>query len=204
MKETGIIMSGDHPKLILDGIKTMTRRVIKPQPNNLYPLQQWIDDKPQLTDIYVEFPGYKYYKCPYGQVGDSLWVKETFLIQEQLWVEDHYEPDGRIYYRADTTNPDTYKGYWKPSRFMPRWASRITLEITGIRVERLQEIELTDIDDELYIPDELIALPDNKGKFLAIQQLFIDLWDSLNAKRDYGWDKNPYVWVISFKEVGKG
>ena len=163
MKETGIIMSGDHPKLILDGTKTMTRRVIKPCSTAT------LFDGSQPEWVFTMA------KCPHGQVGDRLWVKET-------WWQDS---DNDIYYKADwQTNPRN--GKWKPSRFMPRWASRITLEITEVRVERVQEISAAD------------CFKEGVEMYKPIQQ-FQSLWDSLNAKRGFGWEVNPWVWVIRFK-----
>jgi len=202
MKETGIIMSGNHPKLILDKLKTMTRRTYGLEKVNDMP---YLWEKPFYSEEYQRWGFWQkntgdviYLKCPYGQVGDRLWVRETFC-----------EPTtGRIIYKVDETpyeissdGSGLYSYHtWKPSIHMPRWASRIILEITAIRVERVQEIELVDVEDEgIIIPNELLALPDHKGKYLAILQLFIDLWDSLNAKRGLGWDFNPWVWPISFK-----
>ncbi len=219
MKETGIIMSGNHPKLILDGVKTQTRRVIKPQPYphkmqarsvfNISPFfQGWLWN-PKKNDLPIS-PGYNFIDwkiyCPYGQVGDRLWVRETFFYE---WPTEE-QPDDmrecRIVYRA--SEPDYIQPEWKennefprqytwtPSIFMPRWASRITLEITEVRVERLQEISPFDCGEEGInrTGDILVA-----GKFM--KECFQILWDSLNAKRGYGWEVNPWVWVISFRRV---
>ncbi len=192
MKETGIIMSGNHPKLVLDGRKTQTRRVIKITPDD-WELKRINHGAVVLfwpTDIETDGV-YKLIKCPYGQVGDRLWVREThkLIATEDGWVA--------LYKADDTTRlcncvvDSHYDGYynvrlnrWRPSIFMPRWASRITLEITDIRVERLLDMSLADVKAEGFVDDHVDE--------------FENLWDSLNAKRGYGWSSNPWVWVISF------
>jgi len=207
MKETGIIMSGNHPKLILDEIETMTRRT--------YGLN-FVNNNPDIwqTPTNIDTFWWRFYKkqsefnitldCPYGQVGDRLWVKEKFYFRVG-------SPDAVIYFDGteklrtgeiieNFANVDRLK--WRPSIHMFKEFSRITLEITDVRVEKLQEIKLVDIEDEgIVIPSELTALLNHKGKYLAIQQLFIDFWDSLNAKRGYSWNTNPWVWVISFRRM---
>ena len=199
MKETGIIMSGEHPKLILDEIKTQTRRVLRPQPDlgldsfESYGHIEVGKYHPTLVDKNgEEYPGEEIFgaytddgewgwKYPYGQVGDRLWVRETFWAMA----------DGKtIYYKATVPFPN-FPFSWKPSIHMPRWASRITLEITDVRVERLQEISPLDIVAEGY---DSFGIP--SGVFW-----FKELWDSINAKRGYGWEVNPWVWVISFRRL---
>lgn len=192
MKQTGIIMSGNHPQLVLDELKTMTRRVMDPQPE-VKPNGHWVW-KGSLWIFEVE--GVKevlYSNCPYGQVGDRLWVREAFSL-------DIYHSAGATLYRAD--GKETYVEYgtdrehrihWKPSIFMPRWASRITLEITEVRVERVQEITLGDVKAEG------ITTSEGQNIVYGLFDNFERLWDSLNAKRGWGWEVNPWVWVISFK-----
>ena len=204
MKETGIIMSGNHPKLILDGIKTMTRRVIKPQPFEVSQQSQLI--RLREGDPYLRTA--EYY-CPYGQVGDRLWVRENFFYGGGFYdnrtcniryavdnVEIKYKiPDGYswdktckwCYTKLDGSHPI------RPSIFMPRWASRITLEITEVRVERLQEISDSDCQAEGC------QYPQWHGSHTSWKGAYKALWDSLNAKRGYGWEVNPWLWVISFK-----
>jgi len=175
LKETGIMMSGNHPKLILDGTKTMTRRVIKPQP---IITGQFADYKNLTTLIENLFEF-----CPYGQIGQRLWVRET-------WANDPETGGKPLLYKADMTwEPESYfkqdGGKWRPSIFMPRWASRITLEITEVRVAKLND--MTENDAHAEGVDNLVT--------------FMLLWDSLNAKRGYGWTSNPFVWCISFRRV---
>ena len=123
------------------------------------------------------------YHCPYGQVGSRLWVQAT-------WHQDTgLSSDKTIHYKADNFS-DSYS--WKPSIFMPRWASRITLEITGVRVERVQEI----------ITKEAIAEGFVAGLRESETDAFHNFWDSLNAKRGNGWEANPWVWAIEFVKEG--
>jgi len=167
MKERPIIFNCQMVKAIQEGRKTQTRRVIKPQ----------------MEDHIVP-------RCPYGQIGDRLYVKETWAIRENLWVDDHYEPDGRTIYRAD----GDYADRWKPSIFMPRWASRITLEITAIKVERVAEISEDDAIAEGIVPEQ--------HPFDAPPAMrFAIVWDSINASKGYGWEANPLCWVLTFKET---
>jgi len=204
MKETGIIMSGNHPKLILDGRKTMTRRVIKPQSDTLQ-FQQIINFENKAIAQFreVRFNNPIDIACPYGQVGDRLWVRETWAAQ---FIYDDYSPrdipkDSVIFYKThDRLKLEIAKehrdlGKWRPSIHMPRWASRITLEITDIRVERVQEISDKDCITE-GCPHALVMLPT-----VPMQEWYKHLWDSINAKRGYSWEANPWVWIISFNSI---
>lgn len=150
--------------------------------------------------------------CPYGGPGDRLWVRETFNRTDPGGL------NGLYYYRADTGFPwgDAYIGIeaWKPSIFMPREASRITLEITDVRLERVQDISEADaIAEGLYkfSGRQLCGMPevdtwDGRNFFYhpdtrAARFDYWNLWDKINAKRGFGWDKNPWVWVITFKRI---
>ena len=203
MKEKPIIFSTEMVKAILDGSKTQTRRVIKPQPGER---EYWQPTK----GFYVPIEKACRYS-PYKK-GGRFWVRETFTRRtdgiDQILYKQQYDELVKMFDISDNDRPDWLpklpefpKLKWKPSIHMFRKDSKITLEITGVKVERLQDIELTDIDDELVIPEEYLNLPDNVGKFYAIRQLFIDLWDSINTKRGYGWGTNPFVWVIEFKRL---
>jgi len=226
MKERPIIFSTEMVKAILDGRKTMTRWVI-----NLkgYSQQIWGECIPHngseaklLGEPYLKVPhdlvidnaGTRI-TCPYGQAGDRLWVRETHIFE----VNEDYPKDPRGHYdeEADEHLIPHYKaddedisdwldlesgdmgGKWRPSIFMPRWASRLTLEITGVRVERLQEITEEDAQVE--------GCPKIIGDFTGLEvaparYVFEKLWDSLYARRGYGWGKNPWVWVIRFDNIG--
>lgn len=204
MKERPIIFSTDMVKAILDGRETQTRRVIKPQPkpdstflnlllNERTKRLMAIFHKTTETG-FVQYPR----QCPYGQVGDRLWVRETFC---QVCYKNDNEQD--VCYKEDCeTNPSIVQcnEKWTSSYFMPRWASRITLEITEVRVEQLVKIDIRDIHSEG------ICLPEDKVGYYG--KLYVDafhnLWDSINAKRGYSWEVNPWVWVINFKRLPDG
>jgi len=199
MKETGIIMSGDHPKLILEGKKTITRRVIESKLLMLPHTLEVYKEADHYEARWISKAGVNHYcndllaHCPYGGVGDRLWVKETFW-HPPIYVGDVFaglikKDTSIVSYKANLEPHQAERQIWKPSIFMPRWASRITLEITEVRVERLQEISHDDVGAE--------------GLSNAINNplFFPTVWDSLNAKRGFGWETNPFVWCISFKRV---
>jgi len=212
MKEHPILFSTDMVKAILDGRKTMTRRILKPQPDagleefDRYAKIEVGKYAPTLIDKDGEqYPGDEIFgaytddgewgwKCPYGQVGDRLWVREKFYFRVG-------NPDAVIYFDGTEkfrnghiiehfANVDRLK--WKPAIHMFRDFSRITLEITDIRVERVQEITEEDIRAEGFYPHP--GWP---------EQMFDLYWDKLNAKRGYSFESNPWVWVISFKVSNK-
>ena len=202
-------------RAILEGRKTQTRRVIKPQSDVMYcdfDAMGWelIEEKreysayfklPKPSWIAPDKPTWRRMKSIYGEPGDRLWVRETWL------------QDGEIYlYKADFGNgilSDSWNGHWKPSIHMPRKASRLMLEIVNVRAERLQDINLSDAraegvadeDWDLWREDaETIGLPDGAHIQNEID-LFSELWDCINLSRGYGWDVNPWVWVIEFKRT---
>ncbi len=182
MKEHPILFTGEMVRAILDGIKTQTRRVIKPQSGA--PI------------------------CKYN-VRDRLWVRETWCYK---MTDGRYEYNANgnplVYYRA--TDPDVeavdddgmtkYRkdgspaSPWIPSIYMPYWAARIFLEITDLKVERLQEIS----------EDDAKAEGAEHWAAHGYVTSFSYLWDSINGKRGYGWDVNPKVRVITFKMIKGG
>jgi hypothetical protein len=176
VKEHPILFKTEMVKAILDGRKTQTRRIITPQPNNPY-----IDG-----DIIR-----KYLSCRLGEVGDRLWVKET-------WDSDctcgSPECTGVIYKAGYDGKiiPDK----WRPSIFMPRKYSRITLGITDVKVQRLQDITTEDI-----IAEGIISTLREHDAEVDLRDKYKVLWDSINFKRGYGWNTNPWVWVITFKKL---
>lgn len=205
MKETPILMSTDMIKATLEGRKVMTRRTYGLEKVNANP-DEWeyrgiLDSSPQWhifrhipTDTCLDI------KCPYGQAGDLLWFKETWIVDAQFDGDKASEipTDAEVWYKTSPPLPDSFNK-WRSGRFMPKWACRIRREIKSIRAEKLQDIELVDIVDEgTLIPEKIYDLPDHKGKYLAIQQYFIDLWDSINGKK-YPWSSNPWVWPIEFE-----
>lgn len=211
-KERPILFSAPMVRAILEGRKTQTRRVIKPEPylyENCAPVlgehrvlgTAWYwHYKPSIG---VELnTAIKQGWCPYGSPGDHLWVREKHY-QYGKWVKAGKTIKGRegypdVAYIGEKEIPaDRTALTWhiRPSIHMPRWASRITLEITGIRVERVQEITIGDVIAEGYPKSRSI---DSRPQPIP---WFIELWNSINARRGFGWDKNPWVWVISFKKL---
>jgi len=238
MNDRPILFSGPMVRAILSGAKTQTRRIMKPKPDHchrdiLNGNKNWYRLLPQL--------GEKQLKCPYGQPGDRLWVRET-------WGCFDYSHDQRaIAYRADGDDggctwieiPKEYHHFgamgeedlpqycpandkWRPSIHMPRWASRITLEVTEVRVERIRDIDPTDCwaegmpmerrRDEIPHLVEFLSggkadgLRPKLGPWYTVDPIpeFRKLWNSINAKRGYGWDVNPWVWVVSFRKSSYG
>lgn len=201
MKETGIIMSGNHPKLILDGIKTQSRRVVKPQPEDRY---HWQRGMPFIFkgDILSNHEMLSY--CPYGGVGDRLWVRATWSknFKGQMLFKYQYEQLTAVFDSGDRPDwlpqsPPWPKLKWKPSIHLRKEDAGIWLEITEVRVERLHQIGMS--EDLCKEGIAKIYYPNNKVDWLEMLFQFSQLWDSLDAKRGYGWEVNPWVWVISFK-----
>ena len=180
MKTKPIIFKAEMVTAILAGKKTQTRRIIKPQPEN------------NVNFGYSNNMAYwqpRNIKCPYGKIGDKLWVRENFYVLPHIWAQHHNEQP--VHYSADVVNKQHIEDYvQKPSIHMPRWASRITLEITNIRVERIQDISEDDAKAEGIRYD-----------VNGFRYEFKHLWDSINKKRGFGWNKNPWVWVIEFKKL---
>ena len=200
-KEHGIIMSGEHPLNVLNKTKTQTRRMWGLKEINQHP-DDW-----ELVAVFQDgcarFCAHDgsqelTVKCPYGGYGDGLWVKET-LYRNPYFDEAGYLIDNTPV-MINSTIGDMLKWQWKkdilPAMFMPREASRILLEITEVRVERLQEITVGDVKREGVAekPEEEFTA----YVHYPIIERFQLLWDSLNAKK-YPWSSNPWVWVISFK-----
>jgi len=190
IKERPILFNGAMVRALLDGSKTQTRRAVKPQPS------------PSSTEAFQCADGIWRFshptarcpvsheaddvRCPYGQPGDRLWVREAWTTHacfDEIRPRDlttrslHYQADGQI-----------KTGKNRPSIHMPRWASRITLEITGVRVERLQDISETDALAEGIDQDTCVPVA-----------MYRDLWEQINGFSS--WDKNPWVWVVEFKRV---
>ena len=202
MKERPILFSAPMVRAILDGRKTQTRRVVKLPPG------EWKHDAIlQELDIKSRPLGHPAFgfeskegrftarPCPYGQIGDRLWVRETFALHPT--ATENYKPITFYRARVDTILENNR---WQPSIFMPRWASRITLEITEVRVERLQEITFEDAKAE-GVPKELcnIVTTPHMG-YLDTRSGYRALWDSINGKT-HPWASNPWVWVVGFKRI---
>ncbi len=218
-KTRPILFKGEMVKAILEGRKTQTRRIVVPSQTapRVAPLtmEPWIitgkygpewqtydDGRLLWTGYHPDYPSdehAKWFACDYGEPGDRLWVRETHACPG----------DGQVVYRAD--HGDDWAAYgldpdfvalnreagidpvmwrWRPSIHMPRWASRIELEVVDVRVEQVQDIS------EVDVKAEGVSTDGNDW-----QDHFKNLWDGINLKRGYGWDVNPYVWVIEFKCV---
>lgn len=210
VKERPILFSAPMVRAILDGRKTQTRRVVKDRVKNG---GQWFTRTPS---DFANDEMLATYKCPYGQPGDQLWVREAFRLDADFdhmspaeagaHCRDHDHGAGALYEATEST--DDGWGKLRPSIHMPRWASRITLEVTDVRVERLQEISETDAYAEgVTIPTHYqfggtaCMTREQVNLRNEARVTFEDLWDSLNAKRGYGWDVNPWVWVVTFKRA---
>lgn len=211
MKEHPILFSAPMVKALLEGRKTQTRRPLNPQPCSDYSTLESGFYHPTEVDKNGEmYPGDEIFgawtddgeygwKCPYGQVGDRLWVRETF------WVDDAEQT--AVFYAATDCRSDVPL---KPLIFMPRKFSRITLEITAERVQQVQEISRGDAISEGVLP--MGGIMDDEPWCASIkdqepmkypQAAYGRLWDSINSKRGYSWASNPWVWVISFKVLPK-
>ncbi len=209
MKERGIIFNTEMVRAILDGRKTQTRRIVKNViPGNCLWLKKPTKTRSGTTTHVLDAP--KYSLCPLGKVGDRLWVRETwqgplldyeganrfYEAPEQFQIAKNcvYKADATVvpeYYDAD----DNLRQGWKSSTQMPRWASRIILEITDIRVERLQAASDEDFKAEGYPLDRELT-----GGSTDAFCWFRHLWDSV-SKPDCNFESNPWVWVIEFKRV---
>lgn len=207
MNEKPILFSGAMVRAILAKTKTQTRRVIKPQPTLWRgDILEW--QRSKSSTIHTVADGLLA-DCPHGIPGDRLWVRETHFVAGT----------GKIFYRAD--GHDTESAYsWRPSIFMLRQSCRITLEITGVRAERLHDISEadalaegveTDVHDQALVArkygtknewfqvwsSELRNYENYENIAIASYR---SLWDSINGKK-YPWASNPWVWVVEFKQV---
>jgi hypothetical protein len=190
-------------RAILDGRKTQTRRVMKPVPT--FNAGGAILDADGGQEDYVE-PHWvlpSACSCPYGKPGDLLWVREGFAVQPELWADNHgpqpihYTADQVIGFagKPDQRQIEDYRS--KPSIHMPRWASRITLRITDIRVERLQDITEDDARAEGCDPARWIDETDVGME--GYREGFARLWNKINGPG--AWDANPWIWAVSFERV---
>jgi len=211
MSTKPILFSTPMVQAILDGRKTMTRRVMNPQPPtgasfldlcdamSINAVDRHGNDYPKDVDgLYATFeydgwPEFPVFKSRY-QPGDILWVRET-------WSPVHVR-QRRYLYKADAENGGEGDGLpirWRPSIHMPKEAARIFLRVTDVRAERLQDILCGDMQREGCIPKTVTG-----GQWQQWQHdYWIPLWDSIYAERGNGWDTNPWVWVYSFERVDK-
>lgn len=219
MKERPILFSAPMVRAILDGSKTQTRRVVKGAEGSFWDHGKAVGHSPWKPAVcshgilwddgagHVSETGPR---CPYGQVGDWLWVRETWRsFGDSAAIRPPVPLSCQISYAADNSTrwcpvPVGAKGLFpaelknRPSIHMPRWASRITLEITEVRVERLQAITEADAQAEGISPHLLFTERGREG----LVPCFRTLWQSINGPES--WEANPWVWVVSFRRVEGG
>ena len=209
MKERPILFSAPMVRAILGGHKTMTRRVAIPRHDDRTPCEHWDGgycEQEAIMSRHCEH-GSEGRPCPYGCPGDRLLVKETWKPHCEGPISDEFPLGTCVKYRADgaMVKPTAWTNeqgawceaqeeseQWRSPLHMPRWASRITLEVTGVRVERVQDISESDARCEgidAYVKDGFARAE------------FVCLWNSINEKRGFGWDVNPWVWVIEFRKT---
>ena len=217
LKEKPILFSGPMVRAILDGRKTQTRRVCKLDiPEDADEVFVWPAVKPMehhanpglwarknqssdnATDGWLRFLG----PSPHGMRGDRLWVRETWAPCSTF---DASEESGAIYREDNWRNGCEPNAKWRPSIHMPRWASRITLEVTGVRVERLQDISEADARAEglpVHVVEHTFrkCYRDDSGRAARRIKCFQDLWDSI-ASPEHSWAANPWVWVYEFRRA---
>ena len=196
MKERPILFSGPMVRAILDGCKTQTRRVINPQ----IPVPQSCGPGDFL--LVDEFGDETVKQSPFGAPGDRLWVRETFVVDYEVGEGTRGGVPPAVFYRATDdgkTNFTPGMEHWKPSIHMPRMYCRLLLDVKAVRVERLQEITEEDATAEGVDAISLADAP--RQATWSRRQDYAQLWDSLNKKRGFGWDTNPWVWVIEFERV---
>lgn len=196
VKERGMIFNDEMVRAILGGNKTQTRRIV----------EEKFYGRAVAAELLAKH-------CPYGQPGDRIWVRETYRVHGKATSV------ATLVYRASVRNSWTEQTHrvpvevcnkpvsekWTPSIHMPRWASRILLEITNVRVERLNDISECDARDE-GVPPAGSLLPDHPGTFLTpkgdfamAKVAFQRLWESIYGEES--WNVNPWVWVIEFKRI---
>lgn len=219
MTDRPILFSGPMVRALLDGRKTQTRRIVKPQPSadavdagvtmSGNPAANgvwcWLDAKDLMDASQVG----ETFRCPYGVPGDRLWVKETWGLNDCLYGGSQPIPKARpidlpadalVFYATEDDAEIRNELRWRPSIHMPRWASRLTLDITEVRVERLHEISAADsLAEGVQCPtcEALQASACNgRGCFASIAA-YRDLWNHINGPDN--WAANPWVWVVTFE-----
>lgn len=206
MKERGIIFNAEMVRAILDGRKTQTRRVMKVQP--MLNGDRWEVYSASVEKGNKSIPvtpwGSIENNCPFGKVGDRLWVRETwrkFDFSDECGCSEYpcgCPENGAIMYRA---TQDDGESKWRPSIHMPRRYSRITLEITDVRVERLNDISRSDAIAEGAPPSHptIDAISRECGFPDFSRSWFGQTWWHIYGKKN--WQDNPWVWVIEFKRI---
>lgn len=205
-----ILFSADMIRALLDGRKTQTRRIVKYSDRSVPSLPDHFDDDGWPIAYWEGADEIDRMPCPYGQPDDLLWARET-------WAPVGACVRGGCWYKADGEWPsDPYFDRWKPSIHMPSSCSRLTLKITNIRAERVQDISESDAvaeGIEVFNEDGNLwysGWMDGKDSWFTDAwkwhcndpiQAYKELWDGINFKRGFGWDVNPWVWVIEFEVI---
>jgi hypothetical protein len=204
-RELPILFSAPMVQALINGMKTQTRRVMKPQPVKNGSFYEWAgagwsNDGP-LTPV----PGHSLSeRCPYGKPGDILWVRETLMQEGELGIK--YKADN-CWINEDLI-PDDYGPYGGeysfrtiPNIYMPKWAARIWLKVWEVRIERLQDITEENAKAEGVEPYHLADMnsvgESREGPSIAYWAAFADLWQAINGLNS--WEANPWVWVVKFK-----
>ena len=211
MRERPILLNGDMVRAVLNGSKTQTRRILTPRQLKMIDAAASVGECYPLESGQHHANSQSYYRewCPFGEVGDRLWVRETWMPdapRDGTWgdvefygckdsplsmIPERYRKPEHCIHRASWDGSEMVG--WTPSIHMPRWASRITLEITGVRVEQLHSITLGDICKEFGC-----GLYDFRPATYGFQ-VWEELWRSIYGEES--WQANPWVWVIDFKRV---
>lgn len=200
MKERGVVFNDDMVRAILEGRKTQTRRPVKNvRADNCLVIRKPTKKRNGVYTHVMDAPGHGL--CPFGNVGDRIWVRETFnafwldndVIQE---IKDGVSLASELCdYKADYSDSSKPAEGWTPSIHMPRWASRILLEITDVRVERLHDMSEADAKAEGASPVTYKITPPE-----AVYRVgFGDIWRGIYGQEN--WLSNPWVWVIEFKRI---
>jgi hypothetical protein len=210
-KERPILFSGPMIRALLAGTKTQTRRIVKPAPEADQELRTITGSS---GFVYVmdctpmrPFPEARRIRwdCPYGQPGDKLWVRETWGCFD-AWQGFHYAADHEGFGIGPDDDPDHIPEHavrWKPSIHMPRAASRLLLEVTEVRVERLQDISEADILAEGVTVDRVAKWCNTPWSSMpTLHHAWRVLWESINGPGS--WDANPWVWCVSFSSPALG
>lgn len=200
MKERGVVFNDDMVRAILEGRKTQTRRPVKNvRADNCLVIRKPTKKRNGVYTHVMDAP--EHGLCPFGNVGDRIWVRETFnafwldndVIQE---IKDGVSLASELCdYKADYSDSSKPAEGWTPSIHMPRWASRILLEITDVRVERLHDMSEADAKAEGASPATYKITPPE-----AVYRVnFGDIWRGIYGQEN--WLSNPWVWVIEFKRI---
>ncbi|EIW9592270.1 hypothetical protein E5D08_18400 [Klebsiella pneumoniae] len=218
MKERGMIFNGEMVRAILDGRKTQTRRIMAPQPaddieRGIFPNPEAIGWKSSLRHKHGSTTAHF---CPYGKPGDRIWVREAFRVHSRATdvATLVYKASERNSWTEQTRrvpvavcNKPATPEKWTPSLHMPRWASRILLEITDVRVERLNAISEEDARAEGIIDGGCLNCGEPEPCGCAnpdpdATDAFAYLWQSIYGQEN--WNANPWVWAISFERIEGG